>query len=396
VQKPTYTLHKPTGQARVRIDGKDHYLGKFNSVESRARYDDIVTEWMLKNGDAPSLSVDELALLYLKHARTHYRKNGVETSEVNCITQALRHLIRWHGPTLCRSFGPKALKQVREGMISAGLVRSSINIHIGRIRRMFKWGVAEELIPVETYQRLCTLVGLEQGRSAARESEPVTPVAVAMIDAVRPFVSRQIWGMVQLQLLTGMRPGEVLQIRGFDLNMSDRIWEYVPQSHKTEHKGKQRVIFIGPKAQAILKRFLKKDVQAHLFSPNDSRSEFVRKHYRPGAKIGVYGDRYSIEAFETAVRRACERAHGMPEHLRRIDRSLSEQQRIELKKEAAAWRRQWCWHPHQLRHNAGTELRRKFGIEKTRTVLGHQHVATSEIYAELDRDAARDIIGRVG
>jgi integrase len=396
MQKPAYTLHKGTGQARVRIDGKDHYLGAYDSPESRSRYDDLIANWLLKNGDAPSLSIDELALLYLKHAKIHYRKDGVETSEVNCITQALRHLVRTRGATLCRSFGPKALKSVRDDMIRAGLVRSSINIHIGRIRRMFKWGVAEELIPVETYQRLCTLTGLEEGRSDAKESEPVEPVPQPMIEAVRPFVSRQIWAMIQLQLLTGMRPGEVLQIRGIDVTMSGPTWEFIPRTHKTAHRKKRRIIFIGPKAQAIIKRFQKGDPQAHLFSPRESRAEFVRTHYREGAKVAGYRDHYSVEAYETAIRRACERAHEMPKHLRKIDRSLPPETQQELRRQASEWRKMWCWHPHQLRHNAGTDLRRQFGIEKTRTVLGHSSAVTSEICAELDHETAKQIIGMVG
>ena len=41
-RKPAYTLHKPTGQARVRIKGKDHYLGEYGTPESRERYDDLI------------------------------------------------------------------------------------------------------------------------------------------------------------------------------------------------------------------------------------------------------------------------------------------------------------------------------------------------------------------
>ena len=29
------------------------------------------------------------------------------------------------------------------------------------------------------------------------------------------------------------------------------------------------------------------------------------------------------------------------------------------------------WHPHQLRHNRGTEVRRKYGIEAAQVALGH-------------------------
>ncbi|MBI1901755.1 MAG: site-specific integrase [Planctomycetia bacterium] len=54
------------------------------------------------------------------------------------------------------------------------------------------------------------------------------------------------------------------------------------------------------------------------------------------------------------------------------------------------------WHPHQLRHNAATSLRREFGIEVARIILGHATAFTTEIYAEADREAARAAIGKVG
>lgn len=163
---------------------------------------------------------------------------------------------------LASQFGPKVLRRVRDKMIQPGLARSSINIHVGRIRRLFKWAVAEELVPVELYQRLCALTGLEAGRSAARESEPVGPVSQEMINAVRPFVSRQVWGMIQVQLASAMRPGEVTQMRGSDLKMSGTVWSYTPLTHKTSHHGKQRVIFLGKRAQKIINQFLKPELQA--------------------------------------------------------------------------------------------------------------------------------------
>ena len=41
-RKPSYLRHKPTGQARVRIDGRDHYLGAYGSPESYERYEDLI------------------------------------------------------------------------------------------------------------------------------------------------------------------------------------------------------------------------------------------------------------------------------------------------------------------------------------------------------------------
>lgn len=78
LREPSYSLHRPTGQARVRIQGKDHYLGAYGSPESRERYDDLIAEWSARRGDVSGygLTVDDLALLYLQHAEQHYRKTA--------------------------------------------------------------------------------------------------------------------------------------------------------------------------------------------------------------------------------------------------------------------------------------------------------------------------------
>lgn len=54
------------------------------------------------------------------------------------------------------------------------------------------------------------------------------------------------------------------------------------------------------------------------------------------------------------------------------------------------------WHPHQLRHNAATFLRKEFGLETARIILGHRSAAITEVYAELDQQKAMEAIVRVG
>ena len=124
------------------------------------------------------------------------------------------------------------------------------------LKSMFKWAVENEYIPVEVHQALATVRGLQKGRSEAKESESVKPVADAFVNAVEPHVTRPIWGLVQIQVFTGMRPGEALAMRGRDLNMSGTVWEYTPESHKTEHHGRHRIIFIGPRGQIVLRERL--------------------------------------------------------------------------------------------------------------------------------------------
>ena len=71
--------------------------------------------------------------------------------------------------------------------------------------------------------------------------------------------------MIELQLLTGMRPGEVTIMRGCDIDMTGTVWTYRPERHKTQRFGHARVIDFGPRAQEVVKPFLGADVWAYLF-----------------------------------------------------------------------------------------------------------------------------------
>jgi integrase len=190
-------------------------------------------------------------------------------------------------------------------MITRGCVRTSINRQVGRIKRMFRWGVENEYIPVEIYTALCTVAGLKKGRSKAKESDGIKPVSPDMIDAVKPFVSRQVWGMIQLQILTGMRPGEVVQMRGCDLNMSGNVWEYRPESHKTEHHGSHRVVFLGPRAKAVVRQFLKTDLQAHHTSLRMKSNILSKISPLRRSPDGDLAGRAKVAPFRISYRRSC-------------------------------------------------------------------------------------------
>jgi len=46
VTPPSYRHHKPSGRAVVTLNGKDHYLGPWQSPASRAEYKRLLAEWM--------------------------------------------------------------------------------------------------------------------------------------------------------------------------------------------------------------------------------------------------------------------------------------------------------------------------------------------------------------
>ena len=111
-------------------------------------------------------------------------------------------------------------------------------------------------------------------------------------------------------------------------------------------------------------------------------------------------EQYTGSSYRQAIIRGVESAFPPPEHLAKQpgeskanwQKRLTEKQKAELK----AWQKQFHWHPHQLRHNAATLLRKEFGLETARIILGHRSAAITEVYAELDQEKAMEAIVRVG
>ena len=262
----------------------------------QAAYDRLIAEWLANGRRAPastdtvenSLSISELLLSFWRHAEQHYRReDGSPTTELDDFRLSLRPLRELYGTLPVAEFTPLKLKAVRQKMLDArdyhvrltddpsagtrwmrssavnvadgkakigkkcrpaeflgerpALCRGVINQRISRIVRAFKWGVGEEIIPETVYRALAAVNGLEKGRTSAREMDAVKPVPEAHVEAVLPFVLPPVAAMIRLQLLTGARPGEVCALRGCDLDVTGPIWLYRPSSHKTKHRGKDRV-----------------------------------------------------------------------------------------------------------------------------------------------------------
>lgn len=368
-------------------------------------YKRLVAEWMAAARTSPAadtenssvITVGELLTAYISEAEVTYRKNGQPSSHLHNVKDGIIPLRELYATEPVATFGPLKLKAVREAFIKRGLCRSTINKHVGTIKRIFKWGTENELVPAIVLHALQAVSGLRRGRSAAKESVPVKPVPEAYVEAALSHVSMPVAAMVRLQQITGMRPGEVTIMRCCDLDMSGKVWTYTPATHKTEHHGIERPIYLGPKAQEIMKPFLKSDLAAYLFDPRDAMEVFnaarrrnrktpmtpsQRKRAKTSRPKVAPLDHYTTESYRRAIARACEKAD-----------TLARRQHPEAKPEDIFVP---SWHPHQLRHNVATRLRKEFGIEAARFVLGHRTAAVTEVYAEMDQAKASSIMARVG
>jgi integrase len=399
---PSYRLHKPTGLAVATIGGRDVYLGKHDRPESRAEYDRLIAEWLATGrrpmlASAADLSVNEILSAYMDHADVYYVKNGKPTTEPVNIGLAIRPLRQLYGHTLAREFGPLRLKTVRQAMIASGLCRNEVNKRVRHILRAFKWAVGEEMVPPFVHHGIKAVPGLRRGRADVRESEPVKPVPEAFVDAIRPYVSRQTWAMVELQRHTGMRPGEVCVMRTIDVDTTGRVWIYIPETHKTEHHGRSRRIYLGPKAQETLRPWLRPELTAYLFSPAEAEAERHAKQ-RDSRKTRVQpsqqnrrrrrprkspGERYDTDSYRKAIQYGVDRANAQAKR-------KAHQAGLDVGEPIPRW------HPNQLRHNAATRLRREFSLDVARAVLGHSSPVVTEVYAELDGAKAAEAMERVG
>ncbi len=182
---PSYRRHS-SGQARVTINGKDHLLGPYGSAASKEAYRRIIAEWAANPAgqvgqpqeETEPLSVNELILAYWKFALKHYSfANNPKRGDYYCLRDALRVIRSLYGGTPARDFGPIALKACRQKMVALDWSRSYVNAQVDRVRRMFRWGAEEELVPGSSYENLRTVASLRCGKSDARETGKVKPVS---------------------------------------------------------------------------------------------------------------------------------------------------------------------------------------------------------------------------
>ena len=77
-REPGYCLHKPTGQAYVRFNGKPYYLGPYGTDESKELYNRLKAEWLVHRhaprlvGSSSGPTVAQVCLSYLDHAQRYY------------------------------------------------------------------------------------------------------------------------------------------------------------------------------------------------------------------------------------------------------------------------------------------------------------------------------------
>lgn len=353
VPRPVPKLKRhTTGSAYVRwkMCGTPHerYFGRYGTKDAAELYRKFASDWNAGKYDvAPTsthatgaMSVGALVVRFLAHCESYYVKDGKTTTELKIVRPALRILTEHCGNAPATEFKPADLREVREKMVKANLVRTTCNAYCNRIVRMFAWGASQSMFPAAVHSALVLVETLKPGRTTAPDRDRKKPVTAEQITATLPELApadkkrgEKYAAMIRLQRLTGMRPGEVCAMAPAEVDRGADVWRYeVGKANKNRHRGKAQVYYFGPRAVEILRPYLEacSDPKARIFGENR-------------------------EAYSQAVIQASVRA------------------------------KRGKWSPHQLRHALATEVAEKFrSIEHAAAAIGDGVGVAEAVYVHID------------
>ena len=373
---------------------------RHGTTASHQRYKELIADKWYPPGSDPKpaisklsdeVSVTKLAIEYAKYVK---RKHGDNSNEWNQVRLVLTTIRETYGHLSAADFGPIRLENYRQSLIDRGLSRGVITRKSNYVIKMFQQAVKFELIPVELWQRLLAIGPVEMKSKPKRKRGAVCPNIVA---ATQKELTGVLSDMVEVHRLIGARPSEVCNMRPCDIDRSGEVWVYTPASHKTEHHGHSRRITIGPKAQAILTRYLLRDAQAFCFTPSEAfeqhcerrrsqRQTPLNEGNKPkDRKLRSFKPNYNKDSYRRAIERAAKRAFPVPDEIKDNDSKVE------------AWNAKFVWKPNQLRKSAATTARKEMDLETAQIVLGHSSKKTTErFYAEIDNDRAVEFAKKFG
>jgi integrase len=345
------------------------YFGQWGTAEARTAYERFRLEWVSQSGAPTSgrnvLNVARLVLQFKAWATGYYVKDGRPTSEVSNLKIACTAVLDLYGALPVDDFRPAHLLAVRQRFIDRDISRRGCNRYTAKIARMFAWGVGADIVHPDTAARLKAVPPLVPGRTKAPDLPPVAAADPGDVEKTLPHLHpdparrRVLDGMIRLQLVTGMRPGELCALIPEHVDRSVLPWRYdVGNANKSRHRGKARVVWIGPRGRDLLGPFLDATPAGRLVfgwpfrgSGNTERWTGVR--------------RVDLARF---VRKACHAAGVAP------------------------------WHPNRIRHTHATEIHDRYGSdEAVAAALGNTPEVARQVYVDSPGErVARQIAEAMG
>jgi integrase len=259
-QAPAYCVHKSRNLAFVRLSGRMIYLGRAHSPESHERYHAVLADHYAGKPLEPAprtrrrATAFTVAELAERWCQAEAARRGPRHPAAYEAVYAAKELARHHATATVAEFGPRAFKAIRDRMVRDGRSRQWTNRMMNAIRRCFRWGVGEELVPADRLEALAAVDGLRYG--AAPEAAPRRAADPAAVEAVIRWLEAQgnlgAAGLVRFLRATGCRPGEACQARWHEFELGGEMPHYRPAAHKTARHGIERLVPLNSDAIAAV------------------------------------------------------------------------------------------------------------------------------------------------
>lgn len=409
---PQARLHRPSGQARVRIDGRDIYLGKFGSADARKRYAEVLADFTARRAAGASMSpaapvtVSVAVFRFWQWADVHYRHpDGTPTRAADGFKESLRPLRQMFGELPLAELGPSKVYEYQASLAARGLARTTVNARVQKVRRFVRWCIGRELAPATLAPALASVEPVRAGKGA-REAPRRRPVEWERVEKTLPHLPPMLQALVLTLWYSGARVGEIVTLTTGCIDRGGEIWRADLDRHKTVGHGHDHLLLFGPEAQKALEPWLRPEApEAPIFAPRRVNPRTAKWH----GKLEP-GEHYARPSLPQAIRRACVAAFPHP-HVAEIlvrrkalkaraekqalDAELAEWKRANREK-LDAWERAHRWQLAQLRHARATTLREQFGLDVAQTVLGHSRPSTTTIYSRTalaHAEAALKLVG---
>lgn len=386
---------------RVKLPGEDKHKtrplmprGAKYATKDRQTAEEVAKEmWQIALFGSDQIvnddgSIAALVSVYMQHVKEYY----AGSHEVENIELTLKYLVEQFSTVRAEDFQPLQLEEFQRELINKKLARTTINNHTNRVRRMYKWAVGKQRVPASVAFGLKCVANLKRGRSAAKESKKVKPVAEEYVRAALPFATPTVAAMIELQLLTGMRSSELCQVRPCDIDTTGDIWLYRPEHHKTAYLDHERIVAIGPQGQEVLRPYLNRKLDSYCFSPAESMQQMRDRRHEQRETPEGHGNKIGTNRKENPLRSPTE-CYDKDTYGRAVRRAITAARQAA---KAAKKPQPPYWSPHQLRHTAATKVREELGLEVACAVLGHSDIDTTQLYAELNRAKAIEAARRLG
>lgn len=298
--------------------------------------------------DIPEWGLDTLGELIDRFA-VHLQTNGSRETWIT-TKSVLERFHEYSGHIKVDQARPSLMVGWQRKMIELDYARTTINRDVLILKRMFRWGVEERLIPAVVSHGMGCVSQLHKGMYGAREPAKIGAAILADMEATAACVAAPVGDMIHAQWLMGCRPGEICRLAPMEIVRDFRqkgIWAAFPSKHKNLWRGLGREIIIGPRAQEFVGPYMS---GAYCFVPPPPSQN---KHY-------------CRQTYYQAVVRGARRA-GVP-----------------------------LWFPNQLRHSRLTQVEHMYGREGSQAIGGHASAKTTEAYIERDIDLAIKIAKEIG